>query len=359
MNLAAQSLDLRKISPCRVELENLLLTRQSAIAVSAEGRSEELRVTAEDVAVAHEIQVICEIAAQDVGLSVDAGWMSGFVPDGLASFQLSELPPPLGMALAELGLSPLLISIGELFASSASLKRVTEEAQAAETVLALRSVEDLTAAPKAQVFLDGGAAQRLVTTLRKRPPCADPSTVSAVSLTLFACVGSQRLTQIELNSLVSGAIVLFETPPAFPTVTLLLGQAMRPYGLGILSGRDLTLEETLGPAIPGSEDNAETLDGAMPTEGLPKMTDEENAATGETISIDELEVCLDFVAGQKTLPLTEIKSLTSGATITLDRPASQAVGIYASGRRLGVGELVDIGGQLGVRILKINAVSHG
>ena len=370
MNVAAQPLALRTISPTRVELENLLATRQAGITVLAGEHAEQLRPTAEDVAVAHEVHVQCDLGESEICLSVDASWMSKFVPDGFADFTVSELPQPLGLALAELGLSPLIEAVGTLFAAPMSLKRVIKEAPAAETILALRLVGDMSTPPTVQIFLDSGTEQALIDVLRRAPSRADPPIAAVIPLSVSACIGSQGLTREELHDLVPGAVVLFETPPTWPKVTVLLGETMRPFGAGTLDDRVLTLDSILGRAMASSEDDADIPEEGPPEEPNESLSDEaaeepseptaeENFEPGDDVSIEGLEVRLDFVAGRKTLTVSEIQSLAPGATITLDAPASQAVTIYASGRRLGTGELVDIGGQLGVRISKLNGAGNG
>ncbi len=71
-------------------------------------------------------------------------------------------------------------------------------------------------------------------------------------------------------------------------------------------------------------------------------------------AIDDLPVRLVFEVGRKDLTVQELRELGVGAPVPLDRPASSAVQIFANGRRIGVGEMVMIGDQLGVRITQLN-----
>ncbi len=71
-------------------------------------------------------------------------------------------------------------------------------------------------------------------------------------------------------------------------------------------------------------------------------------------AIDDLPVRLVFEVGRKDVTLEELRSLGVGAPVPLDRAASSAVQIFANGRRIGAGEMVMIGDQLGVRITQLN-----
>ncbi len=70
--------------------------------------------------------------------------------------------------------------------------------------------------------------------------------------------------------------------------------------------------------------------------------------------IDDLPVRLVFEVARQNVTLEELRSLGVGAPIPLDRPASSAVQIFANGRRIGAGEMVMIGDQLGVRVTQLN-----
>lgn len=70
--------------------------------------------------------------------------------------------------------------------------------------------------------------------------------------------------------------------------------------------------------------------------------------------IDDLPVRLVFEVGRLDITLDELRSLGVGVPVPLDRPASSAVQVFANGRRIGAGEMVMIGEQIGVRITQLN-----
>ena len=82
----------------------------------------------------------------------------------------------------------------------------------------------------------------------------------------------------------------------------------------------------------------------------------EDAPTAEQAT-DLLEaplVAVDVQVGTASLTLREISELTGGQVIELDRRVGEPLDLYVDGRRLGRGELVDIEGELGVRLLELD-----
>ncbi|WP_448113673.1 type III secretion system cytoplasmic ring protein SctQ [Mesorhizobium amorphae] len=69
-------------------------------------------------------------------------------------------------------------------------------------------------------------------------------------------------------------------------------------------------------------------------------------------TLEDLPVALAFEVGRKAMPLGDVRKLSAGAIVQLDR-AGQAVDIVANGKRVGQGEMVRIGESLGVRITRM------
>lgn len=79
-------------------------------------------------------------------------------------------------------------------------------------------------------------------------------------------------------------------------------------------------------------------------------------AIAET-AIDDLPVRLIFEIGRMELSLDEVRKLSVGTPLPLPRAQSAAVDILANGRRIGAGEMVMIGDQIGVRVTRL--AGHG
>ena len=70
-----------------------------------------------------------------------------------------------------------------------------------------------------------------------------------------------------------------------------------------------------------------------------------------TINTEALPVTLVFVAGETEIELGDLRGLAPGYVFALPRPVDRHVEIRANGRTIGSGELVEIDGRIGVRVL--------
>jgi type III secretion protein Q len=69
--------------------------------------------------------------------------------------------------------------------------------------------------------------------------------------------------------------------------------------------------------------------------------------------LDDIPVKLLFELGRIELSFAEIRQLAPGALLPLRRPLEDSVDILANGRRIGRGDLVQIGDSLGIRITRL------
>ena len=79
--------------------------------------------------------------------------------------------------------------------------------------------------------------------------------------------------------------------------------------------------------------------------------DGDTAASGG-LDTDTLPVQLAFLAGEAEVALRELRQIGPGYVFDLERPVDRHIEVRANGRRIGVGELVEIDGRVGVRLLK-------
>ena len=66
--------------------------------------------------------------------------------------------------------------------------------------------------------------------------------------------------------------------------------------------------------------------------------------------LDEVAITLAFELGTVSLQLGEVRTLGRGAVLQLSEGSPASVAIVAGGRTLGRGEIVDVEGQLGIRV---------
>ncbi len=81
--------------------------------------------------------------------------------------------------------------------------------------------------------------------------------------------------------------------------------------------------------------------------------DSSQADVLQKTDIDDIPVKLLFELGRIELSLAEIRRLAPGALVPMSRPLEESVDIFANGRRIGRGNLVQIGDSLGIRITRL------
>jgi type III secretion protein Q len=81
--------------------------------------------------------------------------------------------------------------------------------------------------------------------------------------------------------------------------------------------------------------------------------DSSQADVLQKMDVNDIPVKLLFELGRIELPLAEIRQLAPGAIIPMSRPLEDSVDIFANGRRIGRGNLVQIGDSLGIRITRL------
>lgn len=91
----------------------------------------------------------------------------------------------------------------------------------------------------------------------------------------------------------------------------------------------------------GDEENAvDTGNAAMPTDGEPGP------------AVEQLPVKLVFVAGELQVPLGELRTQGPGHVYDLKGCLDGHVEIRANDRIIGLGELVELEGRIGVRVVE-------
>jgi type III secretion protein Q len=78
----------------------------------------------------------------------------------------------------------------------------------------------------------------------------------------------------------------------------------------------------------------------------------EGTAAVSKPEIESLPLRLHVIVGEKEFTLAEIQSLGPGSIVELDATRGDPVRLMINGKILGEGELVDIEGQLGVKVLR-------
>jgi flagellar motor switch/type III secretory pathway protein FliN len=149
---------------------------------------------------------------------------------------------------------------------------------------------------------------------------------------LFLEAGTMALTVSELHQLEAADVIMLESAENLINHELSIRLAS-----GVRFGARV-------------EDNVLTV-----ISGVKKMSDEyrdDNVA-----NMSDLPVKLTFDLGELTLPFNQIENLTSGYVLNLEQPFTEVVKIRSQNRVIGTGELVDIKGKVGVRIITLFGIN--
>ncbi len=152
---------------------------------------------------------------------------------------------------------------------------------------------------------------------------------------LWLQAGTLELSLDELNALEPADILVLESMENEQQLRLRLG--LNHYYTASVEANQLTIES-----------------------GIQTMS-EENLNVGDDAinAIGDVPVRLTFDLGELVLPFSDIQSLTQGYVIDLNIPVKQAVTIRSLNKIIGAGELVDIDGRMGVRIVKLLGTKTG
>ncbi|CAK0770763.1 type III secretion protein Q [Gammaproteobacteria bacterium] len=169
-------------------------------------------------------------------------------------------------------------------------------------------------------------ALRLADWLERLSPAPPLTWCGMIPFDLGLRLGDTRLTLAELRDIASGDLIRIE-------------HAQDQRGESAL----LALHDWRWPVRLKPDSTVEILEFPMNPTPSP--------ATSAPASLDDLPVTLVFEVGEKTLTLSELQRLRPGYCFALDRPLDQAVTLRANGKAVGQGELVELDGRLGVRVL--------
>ena len=77
------------------------------------------------------------------------------------------------------------------------------------------------------------------------------------------------------------------------------------------------------------------------------------------IAAEDLPIRLVFVAGDMEVALRDLRRIKPGYVFKLHQPLDRHVQVRANGKTIGRGELVDVDGRVGVRLLECEDASEG
>jgi type III secretion system YscQ/HrcQ family protein len=273
--------------------------------------------------------------------------------------QSEELPAPRALTTAEEGAIEMLV--GALVDGGTAQVRVEGVAQEGELVRL-----GLSGGPEAWLWVVaarvstpvGSGWARLVApdSLRLAAPPAPAAALFAhrarladARVTLWLELARVPLEAKELAGLAVGDVVLLGRPAAGPRLGAVALRLGRGGFRGRLDGEALTIDAPFSATLVSVEGAAPAMD-----EQDPQKPASANAPLEDGALISELPVEVTAELGRVTMTGRELLELRPGAVILVGRPLAGPVDLTVGGRVVARGELVDVEGEIGVRVTQLN-----
>ncbi|OUJ03603.1 type III secretion system cytoplasmic ring protein SctQ [Acetobacter cibinongensis] len=165
----------------------------------------------------------------------------------------------------------------------------------------------------------------------------------AVSLSLAVRIGTTTLPLSVLSSLNAGDVVLLEQ--GSPAQAMVLVEQAAYARAHWAEAQGWVLESAI--IYPDKKERP------MPDTVHERNSGGAQAITGEATSEDALPITISFEMGQQTITLAELRALGPGSVLVGTDPVKAPVRLCVGGQPIGVGELVDVEGTAGVRVMRI------
>jgi type III secretion system YscQ/HrcQ family protein len=189
------------------------------------------------------------------------------------------------------------------------------------------------------LWLSAALARRVVDLMAGPPTPGRGVAVDRLRLPLRVELGRTGLTAGELGGLEPDDVVLVQEHRWDEgRVTVIVAANLR-YAARVADGQ-LTV---------GAREETEPL-----SDDADDQTDEVALA-----DLDDVTVSVAFDLGRLELAIGELRRVAEGYVFDLERPLDRAVALRVGGRLIGRGELVEIEGSLGVRVIEIFPRDHG
>jgi len=347
-----------KVQPSVVTAINLLVPASGTISAMVEGMPVSLTIDPKLIGGAFDASGALSGPAFELIWSIGAeGRIIVTLPEAIIARIARAIEPGLSTApddptrsfLVELALAPLLGTLEGRLATTLTLleTRLAGTPSHRADVLPVRGeIDGLPFAVSLRLVhnrTDGvPAIDRLASLLCKatrRHPGTD-TILANIPVSLAFCVGAMRMRLDALRALEPGDALIPDEPSLSHDKVLViaggrLGAPARRVDQGV------RLEGMLRPI------RSALLE-------LGQMNDDARSMPPDVVhGLDEVEVALSFELGRLNVALREFKSLGPGYVFPLGRDPAHAIDIIVNGRKIGQGEIVQIGETIGVRTTRL------
>ncbi|MCB1620930.1 MAG: FliM/FliN family flagellar motor switch protein [Thiothrix sp.] len=337
-------LQLQAWTPSGMRLNNMALNKSQAFTFSLdENRVFRLRLFPGDKSrqPLYAINMTLGIGDTTAGLWLSDWPLLDNIREYIPEAMLPRLPENLGIALAENALEPLINIAEHGLASKIKLQSLSAQQNSPVYTLPLgfelleanrgKPDPNSTHAVHGLLMLEGQLYPMLQQRLRLWPSDLNEAWEN-LETSVFLEIGQLALTIPEINSLGSSDVLLLENNRFREEGTIRLRVNHNLYCEAEISSGDANKILTIAT-------------------GWTTMADHD--APNSIDQLNKLPVKLSFDLGQKTISFSEIKQLRPGYVIDLPHSLPEVVQIHAQNKQIGTGELVEISGRIGIRIISL------
>ena len=264
-------------------------------------------------------------------LLIQRGFMDAVCRVALPQFELDQLESDAQAFATDLVFGPLLSQIEDAVSAQIRIQAIDVAPEGNNNWRLDFEIHDVSVGNRHRViFLAGRSTAELIAmTLGRRVPSLLPQALVPVCVSLR--VGSTPVTLSELRDLRLGdLIIVAKTRIADDIISVVVQERLRFAANLEASGRVTLLEQH------------------------PSVMNEEVSIEDDSEALDALPIELVFELGRLTLTIGELRELTAGRSLELDRDLQAPVELVVNGKRIGRGELVQIENRLGVRVKEIS-----
>lgn len=326
-------IELAKTAQDDVALTNLLISRMPTVELS-----ERQYVVSDTKVEPLEVVLHCTCGGSRFAISLENTLFHALLPPELASFDMENLPPSLWQTVSEMAFSQLQGPISDFLGAGVSLALDTENTVSDGVAFAFSSA--LESQRQLVLHLDPDIAATMKQALANKPVALEVSLASVAPVQLFGVLGSQFLTHDVLRDLVSGAAILLPQGTDPEKVDLFAGPRFYPFGFAQINSNIIKIINLRTRKTMTNDE--------MEDEDAPIFEDSD-----EFTRLEDAEVRLDFVVATHRMSVSELQEIGEGSSIVLNQPVTTEVDIYATGKHIGKGDLIEVDGRFGVRIRKI------
>jgi len=337
------------LNPQQVTLLNRLFARNARGTVSFGGRDCEFALAPRPRQGVWGLTLIGKWGGADVAVFLEPApildWLATAVSKELRGDDLRRLPPDMASAAVEVVLGEVLDVLAKASGQAAELTSVSFETKQALSGdgfvhFTLTGRSDAQAAHGVLVFSGGlAAAADGLAKLASGEPAWPRDLMAGIPIELSVEVGRTSVSLQDLRTVEPGDVVLADECAALNRereVRVRLGRSLTAPA--VLNGKKVEIK---------GEFMADETKSVAPVTGK---------GAKEPAKLDSLQVHLVLELDSQYVTLKELQALRPGFVLETAKGLESPVSLKVNGSCVGKGELVQVGGKVGVRVLEIGAV---